>query len=130
MDDLRQLGQFKNDRNFLALLQKVKQVIMANVLLLKIWLLNYSIKLFVMLTTDICIYVVDVRLPDRMNSDNCSNWKSTISCSFMQGFVDVHVHFFWLTAPITWVNDRWFHDHVGTVVIRPRKLANEAKRRL
>ena len=42
-----------------------------------------------------------------------------------QAFVDVHVHFLRLTAPVTWVNDRCSddHNHVGTVVIRCRSRA-------
>ena len=34
----------------------------------------------------------------------------------LQAFVDIHNHFVRLTAPMTWVNDRWSddHDHVET----------------
>ena len=41
----------------------------------------------------------------------------------LQAFVDVHIHFARLTAPMTRVNDRWSDDHVGTVVIRCRSRA-------
>ena len=40
-----------------------------------------------------------------------------IPCIDALAIVDVHVHFVRLTALLTWVNDRWSDDHVGTVAI-------------
>ena len=56
---------------------------------------------------------------------HCSNWKSTIPFRvyvllYLQAFVDIHAHFVRLTAPMTWVNDQWSDDRVGTEVIRCR----------
>ena len=56
--------------------------------------------------------------------------KSTIpfrvySCSMRKFSVTVHVPLARLTAPMTWVNDRWSDHHVGTVVIHCRSRAGQ-----
>ena len=39
-----------------------------------------------------------------------------------QDFVDVHIHFIRLTAPMIWGNDRW-SDYLVGMVVTPRKHA-------
>ena len=48
---------------------------------------------------------------------------SVYSCLVSKLSWTVHIHFIRLTASMTWVNDRWSDDHVGTVVIRCRSRA-------
>ena len=60
---------------------------------------------------------------------HCSKWKTTIHfrvCVLLdsRGFVDVHVYFVSLTAPVTWASDHRSDDHVIVIRCGSRSLTN------